>query len=80
MKKSVFIQYWVCQECDFKFTEKPEENCPICSEFETLSMMIDAAVTLEEYKKIKVKISKFKSSILQFDLYNKINRKKDKLV
>jgi len=71
-----FKQFWICDKCDSRFIESPENECPVCIEIIEVTKLIDTMKTQKEYIDIKIRINKMEDSIPKFDLFNKINRMK----
>jgi len=71
-----FNQFYICEQCDSRFVELPNGECPVCVEVREITNSIDTMKTPEQYNNTRIRISKMEDSIPKFDLYNKINRKK----
>lgn len=73
--KGSFKKVWICQECETKTIEKPEnDECLVCREVSEINEMIDLMSTKTEYRSIKARTNKMEDSIPKFNLFNRINR------
>ena len=79
LKKSTFRHVFICDKCQSLFNKEPEDICPICKEDFEIRELIKNMKTTEEYRKIKIRTGKLDDSMVKFDLYNLINRTREKL-